>query len=98
MQKVIITGANGFIGSHLVKRMNEMGVEVIALVDPRFDYSFIKELSNVTIIAFSLQNIDSLYSDERLKDSDIVYHLAWSGVHASYRNNEDEQLQNIKYC
>ena len=60
MQKVIITGANGFIGSHLVKRMNEMGVEVIALVDPRFDYSFIKELSNVTIIAFSLQNIDSL--------------------------------------
>jgi nucleoside-diphosphate-sugar epimerase len=53
MQKVIITGANGFIGSHLVKRMNEIGVEVIALVDPRFDYSSIKELSNVTIIAFS---------------------------------------------
>lgn len=98
MQKVIVTGANGFIGSHLVMRLNEMGIDVIALVDPRFDDSSIQGLSNVTIIAFSLQAIESLYSDERLKGADIVYHLAWSGVHASYRNSENEQLQNINYC
>ena len=97
MQKVIITGANGFIGSHLVKRVNEMGVEVIALVDPRFDYSSIRQLPGITIIAFSLQDIESLYSDGRLAGADIIYHLAWAGVHATYRNNEDEQLQNIKY-
>lgn len=97
MQKVVITGANGFIGSHLVKRLNRAGVDVVALVDPRFDYASIEGLPNVSIIAFSLQDIESLFSDERLKDADIIYHLAWAGVHASYRNSEDEQLQNIKY-
>ena len=97
MQKVIITGANGFIGSHLVKNLSELGVVVFALVDPRFDYSFIKNLGNVTVIAFSLQKLESLYTDERLYNSDIIYHLAWSGVNANYRNSEEEQLQNIKY-
>lgn len=97
MQKVIVTGANGFIGSHLVKRLDETGVDVIALVDPRFDDSSIRGLSKVTIIPFSLQTLESLHSDERLKEADIVYHLAWAGVHASFRNNEDEQLQNIQY-
>lgn len=97
MQKVIITGANGFIGSHLVKRLNAAGIDIVALVDPRFDYSTIKELSNVSVVAISLQDIESLYSDERMKDADIIYHLAWAGVHASCRNSEDEQLQNIKY-
>lgn len=98
MQKVIVTGANGFIGSHLVKELDETGIDIIALVDPRFDDSSIQNLSKVTIVAFSLQSIENLYTDERLKDADIIYHLAWSGVHANYRNNEDEQLQNIKYC
>ena len=97
MQKVIISGANGFIGTHLVKRLNEMEVNVIALVDTRFDYSSIKGLSNVIIIDFSLQTITNLYADDRLKDADIIFHLAWTGVNASYRNSEDEQLQNIKY-
>lgn len=98
MQKVIVTGANGFIGSHLVKRLDELDVNVIALVDPRFDYASIKGLANVIIVDFALQTIERLYSDDRLKDADIVYHFAWAGVHASFRNNEDEQLQNIKYC
>lgn len=97
MQKVIITGANGFIGSHLVKRLDATGVDVVALVDSRLDYASIEGLPNVTIIAFSLQTIDDLSSDERLGGADIIYHLAWAGVHASYRNSEDEQLQNIRY-
>lgn len=97
MQKVIVTGANGFIGRHLVGTLNEIGVDVIALVDPRFDYSSIKDLSNVVIVEFSLQTMANLYNDDRLKDADIVYHLAWSGVNASHRNSEDEQLKNIKY-
>ncbi len=97
MQKVIVTGANGFIGSHLVKELSRNGNHVIALVDPRFDYSIICGLPEVNIIEFSLQEIEALYSNDNLCNSDIIYHLAWAGVNANFRNNEDEQLQNIRY-
>lgn len=97
MQKVIVTGANGFIGSHLVKELNKRGVKVIALVDSRYDYSSIDGLADITIIYFSLQELDELYTDKRLCGSELIYHMAWTGVSASCRNSEDEQLQNIKY-
>lgn len=97
MQKVIITGASGFIGSHLVKGLVKAGVEVIALVDPRFHYSSLLGLRRVTIIEFFLETVEKLYSDERLRNADVIYHLAWSGVHACQRNNEEEQIKNIKY-
>lgn len=97
MQKVVVTGANGFIGSHLVKKLSENGIEVIALVDARLNYSQISDLPRVTTIEFTLQDIDVFYSDVRLCHSDIIYHLAWSGVNANFRNSEEQQLQNIKY-
>ena len=97
MQKVIVTGANGFIGHFLVETLNERGVNVIALVDPRFDCSPIMGLSHVTIVDFSLQMLEGLYPDERLRKADIIYHLAWSGVNANFRNSEETQVQNIKY-
>lgn len=32
MERVIITGANGFIGRHLVREMSRQGIEVTAIV------------------------------------------------------------------
>lgn len=97
MQKVIVTGSNGFIGRHLVQKLSEESFSIVALIDPRFDFSQIEGLPNVTVINFSLQQLEKLYSDDRLNNSDIIYHFAWSGVNANYRNNDEEQLQNIKY-
>ncbi len=97
MKKVIITGANGFIGSHLVSKLSDIGVEVIALVDPRYDYSHLSSRNGVTTIEFTLQSIDLLKNNNLLYNSDVIFHLAWSGVNATFRNDESEQLQNIHY-
>jgi nucleoside-diphosphate-sugar epimerase len=32
MQKVLVTGANGFVGSHVVEKCNELGLEVWAAI------------------------------------------------------------------
>lgn len=98
MQKIIVTGANGFIGSHLVRVFSKRGKNIIALVDSRFDYSSILGLPNVSIVEFSMSNIKDLYDIDMLTEADVLYHLAWSGVNANYRNDTDEQLQNIAYC
>ena len=42
MKKVIVTGANGFIGSSLIKKLIENGIEVIA-IDLSFTNSHIPE-------------------------------------------------------
>jgi nucleoside-diphosphate-sugar epimerase len=41
--KALVTGATGFIGSHLVDRLAERGDEVRALVRPSSDISYLKE-------------------------------------------------------
>lgn len=97
MKKVIILGANGFIGSHLSKVLLDKGVEVIALVDGRFDYSFVKKIPGVKTIEFSLSDIERLNGNKEIKGSDIIYHLAWEGVNAQQRNNAFIQVKNVAY-
>lgn len=97
MKKAIVLGANGFIGSHLSKALSDKGIQVIALVDGRFDYSFVKEIPGVETIEFSLSGIDKLNGNVSIIGSDIIYHLAWEGVNAQQRNNAFVQVKNVGY-
>lgn len=97
MNKAIVLGANGFIGSHLSKALSDKGVNVIALVDGRFDYSFVKKIKGVETIEFSLSDIDKLNGNERILGADIIYNLAWEGVNAQQRNNAFVQVKNVGY-
>lgn len=72
-EKVLVTGAGGFIGSHLVESLLEKGYEVICLLKPGEDVRWIKDL-NVTLIYGDLTQKKTLY--EPVNGISYVYHLA----------------------
>jgi nucleoside-diphosphate-sugar epimerase len=96
MKSVLITGANGFVGSHLVHFFSEKKIKVYALVQENTDYEVINNLENVVMIDFDLENVLSI-KDKLPQDIDVLYHLAWVGVSTTVKNNENLQLKNIEY-
>lgn len=97
MRRIIILGANGFIGSRLTKYLAERGYEITAMVDGRYNYQFIKNIRHVRCLEFSLETLEQLNDDNSYEGIDFCYHLAWAGVNAKYRNDNEAQLQNINH-
>ena len=96
MNKVLVIGANGFLGTKLTLALAGRGSKVVALVDKRFPYDSIKCQSNIETIEFVLEEIDSL-EGEAFSDIDVLYHFAWAGVNAAYRNESEVQVQNVMF-
>mgnify|MGYP003121902764 CR=1 FL=1 len=75
MQKVIVTGGAGFIGSHIVDRLISMGIQV-TIID---DFSTGKR-ENVNPAAYcweqDLSTVDIKSLTTYMKDIDVVFHLA----------------------
>jgi len=58
--KVLVTGAAGFLGGHLVDMLVERGDEVRAMVRPVEDASYLRSLAGVEIVNGDLTNAASL--------------------------------------
>lgn len=71
--KVLVTGANGFLGSWLTRRLAEEGNDVHILVREQSDLSDLAGAKYSKVIG-DVTNLDSLIS--ATKDCEIVYHLA----------------------
>lgn len=69
----LVTGANGFIGSHLTRFLVEQGERVRVLVRSQSDLRSIEELP-VEFVYADLRHPDSLASP--LRSVDVVYHVA----------------------
>lgn len=88
--KALITGATGFIGSHLAERLAAEGVEIRILLRETSNRQWIEHLDAELVIG-SLSDSESLRT--AVADVDYVYHIA--GVVASkdrqgfYRGNVD---------
>jgi len=84
--KVLITGATGLLGSHLIKELQERGEQIRALVLP--------VENTARLVAQGVEVVRGDITDERtlkpaVKDIDLIFHLAgMMGVHrpmADYR-------------
>jgi dihydroflavonol-4-reductase len=73
MPKALVTGANGFIGSHLVRELISQGDDVRCLVRSTSDLSSIKGLP-ISVYIGDVRNPTTLA--EPMRDIEYVYHLA----------------------
>jgi NAD dependent epimerase/dehydratase len=79
MKKVLVTGADGFIGSHLVELLLSKGIEVVALSQYNsFNYwGWLEQLENSNLLSVVSGDIrDSSFCRTIVKDVDVVFHLA----------------------
>jgi len=73
--KVLLTGANGFVGSHILDHLVEGGHQVVALLRRTSDSRFIQEnLPHVEVRYGSLESLESLC--EAVRGADLVIHCA----------------------
>lgn len=72
--KVLVTGATGFIGSHLVKRLIDYGHYVRCLVRETSNLTELKKLTNTEFFGGDVTKKNSLKGV--MEDIDVVYHLA----------------------
>lgn len=95
MKKAIVTGANGFVGSHVCAALCAEGVAVTAVIkDENENIDNIKELENLSVVYCDLANIDALKDSLTDGDYDVFYHFAWVGSAGPLRCDEEMQLQN----
>ncbi|PLS01113.1 NAD-dependent epimerase/dehydratase family protein [Neobacillus cucumis] len=97
MKKAIVTGANGYIGSTLIKEMQKNNIEVIAVVRNK-DSKNNTLPENVKIVYCELDSISSLIDLVPDNDIDVFYHLAWEGTSGGDRANYQVQLLNAQYA
>ena len=77
-KKVLVTGGAGFIGSHLTKKLLELGAKVSVIVkynsiidSPRL----VKIWEKINVIEADLRNTDSVLEMKKM-NFDVVFHLA----------------------
>ncbi len=72
--KILVTGATGFLGGHLVKRLSNDGATVIALARQPDRDRYIKDLPNVDVVMGDIT--DSVRMKEVMADVEYVFHVA----------------------
>ena len=99
MKKVIVTGGAGFIGSNLVKKLLDLNIEKLLIIDDlstgnESNISSIVNDQRVQFLNSKIEDIESL--NELFKDYDFCYHLA-AGVGVQYimDNLSESLLTNI---
>lgn len=96
--RLLVTGAAGFIGAHLLRRLASEDVSVAAVLRPESDCWRIKaplESGRVTRIAGDLRRPETLRRAVVSFSPDVVIHLAWSGVGNQFRNDPRQVDDNL---
>lgn len=94
MKKIIVTGADGFIGSALVKSLIVNGYQVYAIVKNK-DFNFEPMGFKIKVIPCSFSEYQML-AEQVNEPVDSFIHLAWDGVSGKESQNAVLQSENIK--
>jgi nucleoside-diphosphate-sugar epimerase len=96
--RILLTGATGFIGSHLLKKLMMINVPVAILVRKKSDNWRILEMQKeVHVIQGELENIASITGPIINFKPDTLVHLAWYGVENRFRNDYQQVSLNLTH-
>ena len=99
MKKVVVTGANGFVGYWLIRELCKNDIKVTAIIkDTNENISMLSEFKDVDIVYCDLSALETLTDKIAEKDYDAFYHLAWVSAGGAGRADYAIQLQNVKYA
>lgn len=93
MKNVIISGADGFVGSYTVKCFLENGCEVLAL-DIAEKPNRLQSTDGLTYIQCDIADIEQMKSIIKSGKYDTFIHFAWAGSAGEARVDYNLQLQN----
>lgn len=96
MNKVIVTGSNGFVGSAVVRELTDHGTEVIALCRAGHSEN-LPQSPLVHCVSMELENLEPLKSKLAGESYDTFFHFAWAGSAGSARANTSLQLKNAQW-
>lgn len=83
--KIAVTGASGYIGRHVIKRLEELGFNPLAILSPNNKNSHnLKKYQHIDILNSSTDELIKLF-----KEYDTVIHLAWR---AGFNHHESYHL------
>jgi len=91
-----LTGATGFIGSHLARALLKAGHSVTALIRPNANLDRICDcVSRMDVIEGTLDHVECLKPILLGRRFDAACHLAWAGVTADHRNDFEQLTWNV---
>lgn len=92
LNRIIITGAGGMIGTALTKLALDRGIEVFAVVRPGKDMPFSR--AGLHVVRCDLSELKKCEASD---SCDAFFHLAWDKTTAQGRDDTDTQFLNIGY-
>jgi nucleoside-diphosphate-sugar epimerase len=95
--RVLVTGAAGFIGSHVVRSLLRRGDDVIALVRPRSSTTRLADVEHrIRILPSDLEAQDSVRRLLNETRPEACVHLAWYAVPGKYLHAAAENLASLR--
>lgn len=91
--RAIVTGASGFVGSALVKKLLKNNIEVLC-VDLVIDKTRLPDDNKIKTLEMSMENINQLEEYVKNNEYEIFYHFAWVGSAGPKRTDENIQVKN----
>lgn len=96
VKNVIVTGANGFIGSAVVKELLKAGYRVYAMIHNGHKDQ-LQESPLLHCISCDLQSLKVLSENLPQQRYDCMYHFAWAGSAGNARGDTVLQMQNVQW-